>query len=320
MRKLNHIVYGMAAACAALLSACSSTPRSAAEMQPGYVTIETHSERVLYSQNADEKRPIGMLANIATAIVILDWVQSHGISMDTLLTVPAEATQWRSTNLLNLLVGEKISLRDALHSCIMWDDSACAITLAHACGSGLSMTDPEGAFVAQMNQMARGYLKMTTTRFKGSSGATVSYSTARDMALLGMYAINKPAFQSICSKKQYTATVYNPMMGARGVLITNSNRLLSNSTVNGIKAARSRSAGSCIIASATRGSVKRLNPQTGQESTYAQRMLVVLLGEHDSNRRYTFTNEMLNKGWQAWDSWLSTGDFSDRTKYIQLPH
>ena len=304
---------------AALLSSCSQifAPKTAAEMQPSYLVMETNSERVLFSENANERRPIGMLANIATALVIMDWMNSKNVSLDTMLTVPASACRWPATNLLHLQPGEQISLRDALHSCLMWDDSACASTLAHACGSTLSTMDPEGAFVAQMNHLAR-TIGMNATNFKGSNGSVVSTASTRDLALLGMYAMDRQMVQNICSKGSYTATVTGSA-GARQVQINNTNRLLSSQGVDGLRAANSRSAGCCIIASAKRGSLKALNPQTGKESTYAQRLLVIVMGMPNSNARYQKAAAMLNDGWGAGEAWQKTSDMTDTTKIIRLP-
>lgn len=316
MNRLTTGIYMTFCAAAALLSSCSQTNSypSPLKQAPSYVAIETNTGRVLYSSHSNEKRPIGMLANIACALVVLDWAESRGISMDTRLVVPQEACLYPKTNLLHLRPGDRIPLRDALHSAIMWDDSTCAATMAYACGQTISNTDPTGSFVAQMNQLAR-TIGMTSTRFKGSHGSIISLSTARDMALLGTYAIQKPSYQAICSKTSYWATVN----GTRTVGITNSNRLTGQSSVDGVKAARSASAGACLVVSSTRPSVKRTNPLNGQPATYAQRLLVVLIGMHSSRDRYKAAHDLLRDSWGEWDEWIKTADTSEPNKFIILP-
>ncbi len=318
MKKRNAILVGLVALFAVLCVSCSEiTPESAPppeQRTPSYLALETYSGRILYTGNPNERRPIGMLANVATALVILDWVSSQNLGMDTQLTVPADACRWEKTNLLNLRPGDRISLRDALHSAVMWDDSASAVTLAHACGVTLDTKDPEGAFVQQMNQMGRA-IGMKTTRFKGSSGAVVTQSDTHDMAKLGMYAMQKPAFRSICSKKSYVATVN----GARTVTIINSNSLLNNARVDGVRAARSSSAGACLLVSASRPSVKLMNPSTRTEETYPQRLLIVVLGAHSSQSRYKVAELLLRDSWKAWEEWQKTCDISDVSKFITVP-
>lgn len=284
------------------------------ERQPSYLAVETFSGRILYSGNPNERRPIGMLANIATAIVILDWVKNTpGVTMDKELVVPADACRWEKTNLLKLAPGDRISLRDALHSAIMWDDSACAATLAHACGSTIDPKKPEEAFVTQMNLMGK-KIGMQSTRFKGSSGAIITHSDTNDMAKLGMFAVLKDELLGICAKRSYVATVN----GTRTVTIVNSNTMLNESSVDGIRAARSTAAGACLIATARRQSVKMTNPRTGREDTYPQRLLIVVLGAHSSDSRYKVTSLLLRDCWKAWEDWQKSDDFTDYSKFILL--
>lgn len=281
---------------------------------PSYMVLETYSGRILFAKNPNELRPIGMLANLATAIVVLDWVDARKIDMGRMLTVPAAACRWPQTNLLKLRPGDRISLRDALHSALMWDDSVCATTLAHACGSTINPQDPEGAFVGQMNQMAR-TIGMRSTWFKGSCGAVVTQSDTHDIARLGLYALQKPILRGICSQRHYVATIN----GSRSVTIVNSNSMLGTPTVDGLRAAKSSLAGACLMASAQRTSVKLVNPRTGRVDTYPQRLLIVVLGAHTSQSRYQIAQMMLRDSWAAWEEWQKSDDYTNPYKFINLP-
>lgn len=299
-----------------LCSSCGTLENvsSPAERTPSYLVLETYSGRILFTQNPNELRPIGMLANVATSLVVLDWVNARNIDMDRMLIVPASACQWPQTNLLHLRPGDRISLRDALHSALMWDDSACAATLAYACGSTINPQDPEGAFVSQMNQMAR-MIGMRSTWFKGSSGAVITQSNTHDIARLGLYALQKPALRNICSQRSYVATVN----GSRTVTIVNSNSMLGEHMVDGMRAARSGAAGACLLVSATRASIKLTNPRTGRLDTYPQRLLIVVLGARSSQSRYQIAQMMLRDGWGAWEAWQKADDFTNPYQFITLP-
>lgn len=320
MKKPLTILCSLAVAAAALLSSCTSTDGVRPEdTVPSYVCVEVNSGRVLYASNATQKRPIGMLTNVATACVVTDWVKAADVNLDTLITVPAEATVWPKTNLLKLKAGDKLSIRDALYSTIMWDDSASAVTLAYACGSALSSGNPVGAFVDQMNRLAA-RLGMHSTYFKGPSGAVVSQSTARDMALLGMYATVNPVLLGVSSRAGETLTVYSPL-GSRTQTVRNNNRLLAFSeNVDGLKAANSRSAGACLMVTAKRPSIKRPHPVSGVVTTYGQRLMVVMLGMPSSSNRNNTAAKFLRDGWGEWEQWLPTNDLSDSSKFITLPH
>ncbi|MBR6576678.1 MAG: D-alanyl-D-alanine carboxypeptidase [Akkermansia sp.] len=320
MNKTLTYLCTLGAAVSSMLTSCSHqeiiTPE---KTTPSYVALEVNSGRVLYASNSNLKRPIGMLANLATAVVVMDWVKAYQVDMNRLITVPAGAVAWQRTNLLRLRAGDSISVRDAIYSALMWDDSACATTLAYACGSNLSTSNPEGAFIAQMNNLAR-RLGMTSTVFKGTNGAVITQSSARDMALLGMYAINDTDLMAITAQTGCIVTIHTPS-GTRRQTIRNNNKLLSGSGhVDGLKVGQSRSAGSCLMVTARRASVKRINPATGKEATFAQRLLVVMLGMPSSNTRYKEAARFLRDGWNAWDAWLPTNDYLDRTKFIILPN
>lgn len=305
-----------------LFSSCSHQELMTPDkIGPSYLVLEVNSGRVLYSSKAGVKRPISMLTNLATAVVVMDWVKAYQVDMNRLITVPEEALRWQRTNLLQLQAGDSISVRDALYSTLMWDDSASATTLAYACGSNLSSQDPEGAFIAQMNNLAR-KLGMTSTVFKGSNGASLTQSSAQDLALLGIYAVNDMDLIAITSQPGCKVAIHTPR-GKRIQVIENKNLLIDKKKkghVDGLKAGQSNSAGSCLIATAHRPSVKRINPATGKEATYAQRLLVVILGMPTSNARFSVGAGFLRNGWNAWEAWLPTNDYMDRTKFIILPN
>lgn len=326
MNKLSTALCSFGLALCGLLASCAQNQILTPEQTtPSYVAVEMYSGRVLYSQNANIRRPIGMLTNLATAVVVMDWVKAQNVSMDRMLTVPAAATRWQRTNLLKLQPGDTITLRDALLTALMIDDSACAATLAHACSAAYSPSDPEGDFVAQMNLLAK-RLGMNSTYFKGSNGAVITQSSARDMALLAMYALSSSenerkdvSLQALTSQRSATVTVHSAT-GSRAQNITNTNKLLGSSDqVDGLKVGTSRTAGSCLLVTARRSSVKLPNPQTGQMNTFAQRLIVVMLGMPDSSTRYGTASQFLRDGWSAWEGWLKSYDTSDPTQFITLP-
>ena len=310
MKTINNYVAAAGAVLCAMLTACTDMENPST---PSYLAMEANSGRILFSSNTNAKRPIGMLANIANAAVAMDWIESQQVDRNRQITVPKEAMRWQHTNLLGLKPGDTISIRDALYATVLTDDSAAAATLAHACGAAINPGNPEGAFINQMNRLAQS-LGMYTTYFKGTNGAVVSYSSARDMALLSLYVTTSPSLLAICSMPSVNITVN----GTRQVALHNSNKLLSTS-VDGIKVARSKSAGACALATSRRSSVRRTNPATGQVSVYAQRLITVVLGMPSSQERYNMSAKFLRDGWDAWEKWLPTNDIQDRNKFLLLP-
>ncbi len=320
----THIGTGLL--CGLTLSSCQLVDEfmpPAPTNQVSYVAVENNSGRIIYSANSVARRPIGMLTNVATAAVVFDWIASKNIPADQLINIPQEVTQWPQTNLLKLKPGDQITIRDALYSTLLWEDSGSAIALAYACGYQLNHSQPKQAFLAQMNRLASN-LGMTQTNFMDVHGAASSYSTARDLALLSMYAHQKPSFQLMATQRQNVCTIRSPY-GTRSVTAVNSNKLLGQrSDVDGIKAALSVKAGGCLIATARRPSIKLPLGPEGTVQTLPRRMSVVILGATREGR-YSMASRFLNDGWKEWQSWveyqssLGAQAPQDTTRFLRLP-
>lgn len=300
------------------------SPVQAQQERPSYIAIEANSGKLLFSSNAEAKRPIASLSQVATAMVTLDWVARTHLPLDTFITVPQEAFGLRAGNPMDLQPGDRLTLRDALYSTLLGSDNVSALTIASFVGRDLVSRRgggvPVGAFVSEMNNLARS-LRMFKTRFAAPHGLdignSVSSSCALDMALLGAYSMQNPAFCYIVSQASRRIEVQSRTKGNTMYDISNSNKLMSSSGVDGIKAGSSRAAGSCLLLSVTRNAVSRRSPQTGTEVIYPQRMIVVVLG---SGKRYELARRMMADGWRVWENWQGSGmDMTDPKEFVQLP-
>ena len=136
-------------------------------------------------------------------------------------------------------------------------------------------------------------------------------------SLLGVYSMQNPAFCYIVSQASRRIEVQSQTKGRTMYDISNNNRLMSASGVDGIKAGTSRAAGPCLLLSVTRNAISRRSPQTGTEVIYPQRMIIAVLG---SASRYSLAREMMNTGWRVWENWQASGmDMKDPKEFVQLP-
>ena len=108
------------------------------------------------------------------------------------------------------------------------------------------------AFAKMMNDKAK-ELGAVNTHFLNPHGLTAQghYSTAHDMAIIASYAMKKPEFREILSKKAYNMKY----MDGHTEYVTTTNRFLKSGFegANGIKTGFTNAAGDCLVASATRG-------------------------------------------------------------------
>lgn len=295
-----------------------------AQEKPSYIAIEANSGKLLFSANAEAKRPVTSLAQVATAMVTLDWVARTRLPLDTPITVPQEAFGLRAGNPMDLQPGDSLTLRDALYSTLLGSDNVSALTISSFVGRDLVSRrgggSPTAAFVTEMNNLARS-LKMAKTKFTAphglDAGDGVSMSCALDMVLLGSYSMQNPAFCYIVSQASRRIGVQSQTRGMTMYDIVNNNKMISTPGVDGIKAGSSRAAGPCLLLSATRNAVARKNPLNGTESIYPQRILVAILGAPD---RYELARQILSSGWRVWENWQASGmDMKDPKEFVQLP-
>ena len=168
--------------------------------ESAFVMDETNGT-VLYAKNPDEQLPMASTTKLMTAVVAL----SHG-KPDQLITITADAANTFCT-CVGLKVGEQYTLTELLYGMLMisGNDAAEAI----AVGEAGSVT----TFVRWMNETAVA-LGLTHTHYINPHGLDDDghYSSARDLAVLGRYALSIPLLQQLDNTRTYTmpATATHP--------------------------------------------------------------------------------------------------------------
>jgi len=290
---------------------------SAANAVESYLIVDNQTGRILASKNPDEKRQIASLTKIATAMVVLDWAKLSNADLGELVSVPAEAASVGGGNPAGLMQDDLISLRDLLYCALMSSDNTAATTLAYHIGRRLPNAeglDPVGNFVAHMNALARS-LFMKRTRFLTPSGldnmqGALPYSTAADLGRLVRYAYSKSGFPFYVAQKTRQVHIFRAGKPA-DVWLTNTNPLLDQEGIDGVKTGRTSKAGDCIILSADRA------PESKREGEKVmitpRRIIVVLLGAQD---RAAEGLSFIRKGWQLYDEWAAAGRPAKRSNSL----
>ena len=309
----------------AILLFLGSAASSFSQSEPSYFALEVNSSRILFSHNAEEKRPVSSLSQVATAIVALDWAERTKADLNTVIPVPQEAYALGSVgNPTQLTPGDRITLRDALYSTLLGADNVSALTIASYVGKDLVYRRGGGApvdtFVKEMNNLASG-LGMRKTSFRAPHGLDIpgqeSESCAVDMALLGSYSMQNAAFSFIVRQVSRRIGVESAARGVQYFNVVNTNKMLSQPGVDGIKTGSSRLAGPCLLLSATRQSYTVKNPGA-PETIYPQRLIIVVLGTEE---RFALGKTLMVDGWRAWEEWQKTGMSNhDKKDFLSLPN
>jgi D-alanyl-D-alanine carboxypeptidase len=303
---------------ALLLSAGRAVEAAA---RTAYVVIDAQTGFVLDQVDARDKRQIGSLTKVATAMVVLDWAEKRAGDLNQLATIPPEAFVGTGENLIGFQPGDRITLRDLLYAALVQSDNVAAYTLANEVGVALQSVvptsgngSPVAIFVGQMNFLAK-TLRMERTHFVNPHGIDTGerkmpYSTAADLARLSRYAMNKAAFRFYVSQKERQIS-FGRGAQKKGYLLRNTNELLGTNGVDGVKTGKTARAGDCLILSAHREA--EIRKDGAHTSVNPRNLIIVMLG---SANRFTEGAQLLSRGWQLYDQWAAGGRMVDPNKTL----
>jgi serine-type D-Ala-D-Ala carboxypeptidase (penicillin-binding protein 5/6) len=305
------------------LALCLSAARGVHAAR-AYAIVDAHTGFVLDQQQPREKRQVGSLTKVATAMVVLDWSEKHSGDLNQLAAIPPEAFAGTGENLIGFQPGDTITLRDLLYAALVQSDNIAAYALANHVGVRLQSIipaapsangTPVGVFVGQMNTLAK-ILKMERTHFMNPHGIdtterSLPYSTASDMARLTRYAENKAGFRFIVSQKERQIS-FNRGGKKIGYMLRNTNELLGRDGVDGVKTGKTARAGDCLILSAHRES-QVVKEASGRTIVTPRQLIIVILGSAD---RFGEGAGLLAKGWQLYDQWAAGGRLVDPKKTL----
>ncbi len=275
-----------------------------------FVVTDFHSGTVLMGKQAEMKVEVASLTKIATACVVLDWMEASKSDVNETMAVPDTVLGIGGANPLGLAPGDLLSLRDGLYLALIGSDNVAAETLAYHVGKDLLRRRgkpgrPVDVFVTQMNTLGK-QLEMKRTRFRNPHGLdhrVRPLSTAHDMAKLTAYALKKASFRFYVSQKSRNVS-YKRSDQRFGFEVKNTNELLGVNAIDGVKTGMTNAAGACVILSATRPTTVLTGPG-GEKLLQPHRLIVVVLGARD---RFDSGRQLLAAGWRRYDDWLAAGD------------
>jgi serine-type D-Ala-D-Ala carboxypeptidase (penicillin-binding protein 5/6) len=215
----------------------------------GAELVDAGTGAVVWAKAANVERPIGSIAKVMTALLVL-----KAGNLNQKITVSEAAVKYverDGASSAGLIAGDVLTARQLLAAMLIPSGCDAAFLLATAYGPGRE------AFIREMNAMAV-TLGMTSTHFSNFDGMPypteyTTYSTPADLIKLGEAAMQYPLFRAIVSDKRY----YLPTTSAHhSYRWQNTNTLLGSykGTV-GIKTGDTKAAGNCLLFEARRDGV-----------------------------------------------------------------
>ncbi|HEY6070359.1 MAG TPA: serine hydrolase [Chthoniobacterales bacterium] len=297
-----------------------ATTRAAFAAQASIV-VDAQTGYVLQEFKSKDKRQVGSLTKIATAMVILDWSEHKGGDLNQFVNISPAAFTGTLENRVGFQPGDSIALRELLYAALVQSDNVAAYTLGDFVGSQIEGPQEAGkkfsgidAFVTQMNALAK-QLKMEKTRFVNPHGVDqnvkpLPYSSAEDLARLTRYALNKASFRFYISQRE---RVISWRRGGKEMHATlhNTNELLGSNGIDGVKTGTTARAGQCLVLSSVRDS--EVVGEGQDVKIYPRRIIVVVLG---SASRFGEGAQLVAQGWQLYDQWAAGGRLVDPKKML----
>lgn len=203
------------------------------------ILVDRETGEVLFALNAEEQRAPASTTKIMTALLALEHARP-----ETPVLVSEAATMTGGSR-LHLSAGEQIAMGDMVEAMMIKSGNDAAEAIAENIGGDVPH------FLEMMNIRAA-ELGMTATTFQNPHGMPMTgggnLSTARDLAILAMAALEQPRF---CAIVQKTKVVY-PTFGIRqDVEFVSTNKLLDEFPLTtGIKTGYTDLARHCLVASA----------------------------------------------------------------------
>ncbi len=194
--------------------------------------------RVLFEKNADSRLPSASTQKLLVGLLVAERGNLSGT-----VTIETPDT-WAEPTVIGLKPGEAYTREQLLKAVLIRSCNDIARAL------GRDHSGSEAAFVAAMNAKAR-QLGMTNSYFTNSNGLPSppgQYSTARDLARLGLASLRNPTVREICGTQSYLFRFPN---GTTRTL-NNTNQVLKHFPhCTGLKTGYTNAAGRCLVSSAS---------------------------------------------------------------------
>ena len=221
---------------------------------PSAVLLESSTGKVIFEQNARERRSPASITKIMTLLLTFEALDQGKIKLEDPVTVSAYASSMGGSQVF--LAENEVQTLETLIKCIAvasGNDASVAVA-EYIAGS-------EEEFVRQMNERAKG-LGMNGTNFEDCCGLTDSpthVTTAKDIAIMSRELITKyPQIHNYSTIWMENIT-HVTKQGTREFGLSNTNRLLKMATnfrVTGLKTGSTSTAKYCLSATAEKDGIE----------------------------------------------------------------
>ena len=197
------------------------------------IVYEGAHNKILYSNNCNERLPMASTTKIATAIVAIE----HCDDLDKTFVVSDNAVGIEGTSIY-LQENEEVNMRQLLLGLMLASGNDCAVAIAEYFGYDI--------FMNWLNELPTS-LGLTNTHFDNPHGldSSTHYTSAYDLAVITDYALDNEIFREIVSTKR--AVIEETNLSNQRYLKHKNKLLFSMENCIGVKTGFTDNAGRCLV-------------------------------------------------------------------------
>ena len=247
-KKLGSVIAFLSAAAmlfSAVFSAKAEEIESISVSAQNAIVMTADSKEIIFEKNSGEKRPMASTTKIMTALLALEEIERAGnpVVEITADMVPVEGSS------MGLQAGDMLGLEGIVGGMMMTSGNDAANVIAVYLGGS------QEGFAELMNNRAK-EIGMADTSFVTASGLDdeAHYSTAYDMALLGIQAMKNKKFREIVKSESIPVSFEFPEKTQN---YKNHNKLLGMyEGCIGIKTGFTKKSGRCLVSAAEKDGIE----------------------------------------------------------------
>lgn len=235
------------------------------------IVVAAESGAVRFERDADVALPPASTIKIVTALTVI----RHAKPEEVMTILPEDLVDQTVESHMGLEAGDMVTIRDLLIGVLLPSGNDAANALSRFVGERLpGEGTPTERFVAEMNAIAA-ELGMEGTHFVDAVGLDYpeQVTTARDLARAARALLQEPALATIVEMPRADVPIGGP--NRRTLTLLNTNELLTEAGVFGMKTGTTEAAGQCLVLA---------------YHTPAEDQIAVLLGSQD---RYSDARALL---------------------------
>ncbi|MBQ2671548.1 MAG: D-alanyl-D-alanine carboxypeptidase [Clostridia bacterium] len=209
------------------------------------ILICADSGSIIWNKNETEPLPMASTTKIMTSLLALEHMEACG---NKEIEITEEMVRVEGTS-MGLKAGNIVNLEALVQGMLLCSGNDAANAAAIAVGGDVNN------FLDLMNEKAK-MIGMENTKFSTPSGLDKDnhHSTAKDMAILGAYAMENENFLKIASQKSMPVKFLSPNKTVR---LKNHNKLLRlYDGCIGVKTGFTKLAGRCLVSCAEKNGVR----------------------------------------------------------------